>query len=315
MKFSDLHCHLGAMSTARELWEISKSQGINVGLSYDEFVNVIYNRNTKTHDEYLKKFELTHKIQSSPAAIEKCVYDSVARSYVEDDVDLIEIRFNPMLRNNDGFYDLDSIILHACMGLQKAKLAFPVKAGIIISTDRSFAIGKSLKLVEKASMYQHMGVVGFDMSGAIDPTVSLSYYKPIFEKAKQLGLKTTIHAGEIPDNRSGLELYEILDSWYSIIDRIGHGVQSHKHPLLMNKIADRGIHLEICPTSNITTGCVDANMMVDVVETINDNGISFSINTDGVTFLKTSMAKEMNIFPEHLRIAANNNARSATFIK
>ena len=83
-------------------------------------------------------FETSQKIQSSPEAIEKSVYEAISLSYRKANVNILEIRFNPMRRNREGLYDLDKVIFSAIVGLKKACMIYPVQAGLIIEMDRRF---------------------------------------------------------------------------------------------------------------------------------------------------------------------------------
>lgn len=332
-KYVDLHCHLGSMSTAKELWEIAWNRGIKTVDSYEIFKEIIEgSSNTQEHKEYLDRFKMTHKIQSSPIAVENSVFQAISRSYTEDNVDHIELRFNPMLRNANKFYDVDAIILSACIGLMKATLAYPVKAGIIISTDRSFSSKMSKILVEKAIKYKNKGIIGFDMSGHIDnsyvasPNFSrLEEHKEAFLKAHKANLGVTIHTGEIKSSYSFYEMLHIAKNW-DFVDRIGHGIRCVDNPdtrliskkeenKLISLIDEKNIHLEICPTSNVVTKCVDGyENMRQILRRLREEAISHSINTDGVTFLNTSVRKEMdNCFlteegiKEYTKIAKNNS--------
>ena len=62
-------------------------------------------------DDYLRILhEWTERIQSSPAAVERSVYEIIGKEYRSSRVEQIELRFNPMKRNQRGRRDLDHII-------------------------------------------------------------------------------------------------------------------------------------------------------------------------------------------------------------
>ncbi len=75
-------------------------------------------------------------------------------------------------------------------------------------------------------------------------------YAEAFEIAAEAGLGCTVHAGEWagPESvRAALELP---------VTRIGHGVRSIEDPALVEELAERGIVLECCPTSNVVLGAL-----------------------------------------------------------
>lgn len=285
----ELHAHLGSLTTPRNLWRIMNEQGISLGIKdYNSFKKIILDVERNNYTEYLKKFEMTHKIQSSPNAIEKCVFYAIEDAYIDHGLKGIEIRFNPMLRNSEGHFNLDNTILYACMGLQKALEAFPIKAGIIISTDKSFTEKQHMILLEKAIKYKSMGVIGIDCSGNTDSIEDIRRLKQMYESAEGI-LNKTVHAGET---------YHMIDEIRIAMDelnvsRIGHGIQAYRDIELMDSIRLNGICLEICPVSNLTTGVFKQHHgLMEAVETLYRNGVDMTFNTDGTVFLKTDLKSQ-----------------------
>jgi adenosine deaminase len=77
-------------------------------------------------------------------------------------------------------------------------------------------------------------------------------------------------------------------------DRIGHGVKAAYDPRAMAMIRDRGIVLEICPTSNLNTRVVSGwDEFRWIFDTFRRNDIRFTINTDGPEMLKAYIRDEM----------------------
>jgi adenosine deaminase len=62
----------------------------------------------------------------------------------------------------------------------------------------------------------------------------------------------------------------------------------------MAMIRERGIVLEICPTSNLNTGVVSGwDEIRWIFDTLRRNGVRFTINTDGPEMLKTYIRDEL----------------------
>lgn len=289
-KFIELHTHLGSLTTPRNLWRIMNSCGINIGIKdYFEFEKIIFNVKRNDHNAYLKKFELVHKIQSNPYAIQECVYLAIEDAYVDHKLEGIEIRFNPMKRNWDGHYNLDSIILNACTGLQRALQAFPTRAGLIISTDKEFSQKEDLILLEKAEKYKNLGIIGIDCSGEVKSTDDIRRLKEMFKNIEQTGLGKTVHAGELESTA-----YEIEFAIEELgVQRIGHGIQCISNKNVLKKLEANNVCLEICPTSNITTGIIQSEVeLYNMLIKIEQNNIPITLNTDGNVFLQTNPNRE-----------------------
>ena len=61
----------------------------------------------------------------------------------------------------------------------------------------------------------------------------------------------TIHVGEEGGDYGIEEIAEVVEALQP--DRIGHGILAAREPELMAELRERGIVLEICPTSNLLT--------------------------------------------------------------
>jgi len=76
--------------------------------------------------------------------------------------------------------------------------------------------------------------------------------------------------------------------------RIGHGVKAAYDPRTMGIIRERGITLEICPTSNLNTRVVaDWDEFRWIFDTFRRNDVRFTISTDGPEMLQTYIRDEL----------------------
>ena len=257
----DLHIHVGASVAPHIMWSIAHSQGFKLPTKdYFEFVEMITvnPKKVKSLDDYLKiMHEVTEKIQSSPSAIERSVYEIIGKEYRGSLVGRIELRFNPMKRNLHGERDLDHIIHAAIRGMDRAMLEYGVEAGLIFCLAREFKPELNEILVEKAIKYRDRGVIGIDVAGPESHTIeldeSVSRYEVLFARAREAGLGTTIHTGET--RSSGAEgVMAVLDRLKP--DRIGHGIRAAYSDEAVQRLADTATFLEICPTSNLHTRAV-----------------------------------------------------------
>jgi adenosine deaminase len=259
---AELHCHLGAAVTPSIMWGIAHSQGIKLPTKdYWEFRDMItVSRRSRSFDGYLQLFHWTELIQSSPIAVERAVYEVIGGAYRKNNVTTMELRFNPMKRNRGGEQDLDHIIAAAVRGMDRARLEYPIKPGLIFCLDRAFPYELNEIIAEKAILWRDRGVVGLDIAGPESPTFRVADYRKL-----------------------------ILEP-----DRIGHGVKAAYDPRAMAMISERGIVLEICPTSNLNTKVVSSwEEFRWIFDTFRRNNVRFTISTDGPEMLKTYIRDEM----------------------
>ena len=252
---AELHCHLGGAVTPAIMWGIAHAQGIKLPTKdYWEFRDMItVSKRSRSFDGYLQLFHWTELIQSSPIAVERAVYEVVGGGYRKNNVTTMELRFNPMKRNRGGEQDLDHIIAAAVRGMDRATLEYPIKPGLIFCLDRAFPYELNEIIAEKAIAWRDRGVVGVDIAGPESATFRVADYRRLFRRVRQYGLGITVHTGESGPVDEVARVVELLEP-----DRIGHGVKAAYDPRAMEMIRDRGIVLEICPTSNLNTRVVSA---------------------------------------------------------
>jgi adenosine deaminase len=325
-ELSDLHIHVGGAVAPHILYSIAHTQGLKLPVkTYWEFVERITSSPEKVHnlEEYLAIMHETELIQSSPLAMERAVYEVIGKEYRSSRVGLIELRFNPMKRNLGGERDLDHIILATLVGMDRACLEYGVKAGLIFCLAREFDFRLNEIIVEKAIKYRNRGVIAIDLAGTetksheLD-TESVKRYAGLYAKARDAGLKTTIHTGETT-NTNGEGVIAVIKHLKP--DRIGHGIRAAYNEAAMDAVATAGVVLEICPTSNLHTHAVkDINELGHILNTFVDHKVKFTINTDGPYLLKTNMRQEVELLLEHKLLStaqiatAFETARKATFV-
>jgi adenosine deaminase len=318
-ELAELHVHLGGSVDPAVMWEIAHAQGIRLSTKdYWKFVDLVTVDSVakKSFEDYLALFRWTELIQSSPLAIERSVYQTIAGAYRKNNITLLELRFNPMKRNRGGEQDLDQIMMAAVRGIDRASLEYPVKTGLIVCLDRTFNMRLNEILLDKAVLFSGRGVVGIDMAGPASHGFKYSAYSEIFRRARREGLGLTVHAGEDEGHRSVLEVMERIDP-----ERIGHGVRATEDGRTTDLLAERGVVLEVCPTSNLNTGVLKSTaQMRRVFRILKERGVKFTINTDGPEMLRTNLRGEIRfllengVLSEDDVIAANRNAFASSFV-
>jgi len=302
--FCDLHIHAGSSVAPHVMWSIAHQQGFKLPVKdYWEFRDLITinPRRVRSLDDYLRILhEWTEKIQSSPAAIERSVYEIMGKEYRSSRVEQIELRFNPMKRNLGGERDLDHIIHAALRGMDRAVLEYNLKAGLIFCLAREFSAELNEIILEKAIKYRGRGVIGIDLAGtetkAIELDESVGRYAAMFQRARDAGLGTTIHTGETK-NTAGEGVIAVLKHLKP--HRIGHGVRAAYNEEALKRLADTNTVLEICPTSNLHTRAVrHLEEFRFVLGAFLEAGVPITINTDGTYLCSTNLKREFRLLTE-----------------
>lgn len=287
------------------LWSIAHKQGFRLPFrSYWDFRAAITvdPKRVKSLDDYLAILHTwTEKIQSSPMAMERSCYEIIAKEYRASFVTAIELRFNPMKRNLGGEKDLDHIIHASLRGMDQACLEYGTKACLIFCMAREFSLEQNEIILQKAIKYRDRGVAGIDLAGSESKNLEAQKdlakaYGKLFAKAKHHGLKTTVHTGETKAT-AGEGIIAVLKHMKP--DRIGHGIWAAKNPKALQAVLKAGVHLELNPSSNLSTRAVrDMGELGGIISTFLENKVRFSINTDGPYLLNTHLRGEYDMLVE-----------------
>ena len=104
-------------------------------------------------------------------------------------------------------------------------------------------------------------------------------------------------------------------------DRIGHGILAAREPELMAALRDADITLEICPTSNLLTKALrDEDEVRETFRAFVENGVPFTIATDGPEMMRTHLRDEFELLTAHRRArrergASGERARSPGLLR
>lgn len=302
----DLHIHVGASVAPHVMWSIAHSQGLRLPVrSYWEFLELITVSDDKVHsvEDYLEILHTwTERIQSSPAAIERCIYEIISKEYRGAQVERIELRFNPAKRNLGGERDLDHIIHAAIRGMDQAVLEYTCEAGLILCLAREFDYELNRIIVDKAIKYCGRGVVAIDVAGAEHEPWELDEgktkrYAALFARAREAGLGFTFHTGET--ERTGPKGVAVAIRNFKP-DRIGHGIQAARSVETMGLLRDEGVVLEVCPSSNLWCHTLaDMDELRSVMGLFVEHEVPFTINTDGTYLLRTDLMNEFRLLAEN----------------
>jgi len=132
-------------------------------------------------------------------------------------------------------------------GIDEARDATGIEARIVVTCVRNFGTERAERVARWAAAHPHPYVTGFGMAGD-EAGYPPAPFRRAYDLAADAGLGLTIHAGEWAGAESVRAALELP------VTRIGHGVRASEDPALVAVLAERGIVLECCPTSNVALG-------------------------------------------------------------
>lgn len=308
-RYIDLHLHLDGAITLDIAKQLAALQGFTLPDAPDEELEkyLTVPDDCESLNDFLKCFELPGYLLQTPEGLREAVH-LVADNIRNQGVLYAEIRFAPQFHTKSGMTQ-EEAVQAALEGLKETEL----KANLILCCMRgegNEAQNEETLALAKKYLVEDGGVVAMDLAGAeaLYPTEN---YRELFAKAKELGVPFTMHAGEAAGPESVRHAIEYGAS------RIGHGVRIFEDPELVAMVREKGIALEMCPTSNRQTHAVEDMADYPFMQFLED-GIRVTLNTDDMGIEGTTLAKEFRymeetfaLSPEQERIVLANAVDAA----
>jgi adenosine deaminase len=216
--------------------------------------------------------------------LERVAFEA-AEDALADGAVLAEFRIAPLLFEPYGIAG-EAAVEALLAGLKRSALP----SGLIVCALRHLPPAETTRAARLAVAWRGRGVVGFDLAGP-------EYGFPAGDHVQALnlvrdgGLALTLHAGEADAADRVLEAMQLGAR------RIGHGVRladalhdpARRH--LVDEVRRRGVHLELCPTSNVHTGAA-ASIAAHPITALWEAGVSLSYSTDNRLMSCISLAEE-----------------------
>jgi adenosine deaminase len=163
-----------------------------------------------------------------------------------DNVRVAELRFSPDFLCSPGGLQWDGAMEAIADGVAEAASANDVVVGLIAIASRDFGMGSARATVDFALRHRDR-LVGFDLAG---PEIGFppEDYLDVLAPLRDSGLGLTLHYGESgpPEYpRAAIEAFDVR--------RLGHGLTVAWDDDVTRLVIERGVTLEMCPTSNWLT--------------------------------------------------------------
>lgn len=293
----ELHRHLEGSLRLETLVEIARTHHLDLP-SYDletlrPYVQVMKG-DSPDFAAYLEKFKLLRRFYVSPDLIARIVSECVADA-ASDNIKYLELRFNPVALSKLRGFTLEQVVLWVAEAAERAQCDHDIKVKLIIQIGRDESIPMARRIAEIAVAARHKGVVGLDLAGD-ELTYPATPFIEVFRWAKSQGLHITIHAGEVGPAANIREAVEQIGA-----ERIGHGIRAAEDPALVLLLAERGVTLEMCPTSNLHTGAI-ATLSEHPLRYYLEQDVRVTINTDDPGISNTSLTDEYLLAIQYMEI-------------
>lgn len=208
----------------------------------------------------------------------------VAEALAVQQVRYAELTFTPMTHVERGV-DADAMLDGLAQGRKRARAELGVELAWVFDIVRCFP-HQAAPTLELALRGREHGVVALGVGGPEGPQWSVAPLAESFARARAEGLRSVPHAGEQHGPPSLRETIDLLAP-----DRIGHGVRCVEDASLLAEIVDRGIALEVCPSSNVALGVVES-LEAHPLPRLQAAGVTLSLASDDPPLFGTTLLDE-----------------------
>ena len=283
----ELHLHLEGAVRSETLQEISRSKG----WPREKIGNWISERRKERYryssfQKFLMAFGLVALLLETPEDYALAT-TRLIEWLAEQNVKYAEITLSAgvVLWKKQS---LEAVFEAIAAAASEAQARLGVRVNWIFDAVRQFGVEHARQVLERAARFKSQGVVAFGIGGD-EERGPAELFTEIYRQARDLGLHLTAHAGETSGPESVRKAVELLGA-----ERIGHGLSAARDPEVMRLLRERGIPLEVCPTSNVATGIL-ARLEDHPLPKFLEAGVAVTLNSDDPAMFGTSLEREFEL--------------------
>ncbi len=276
---AELHCHLEATVEPADARRLAARHKIDISGSFDE--NGAYK--WRSFEEFLAVYDAVSAAIRTPQDYYEITYEHYRRLAAKG-VIYAEVFVSPAHALRFGM-SYGALIDAVADAMGKAEAQTGIVGRIIVTCVRHFGVEHALEVAKMARDAPHAFVTGFGMAGD-EAFGDAPDYKPAFDIAREAGLGLTVHAGEILGPESLRQAIFLFD-----VSRVGHGVRAVEDESLIAEMKDRGLTLEVCPTSNVAIGLYPS-IKSHPLPALMKAGLKVTLNSDDPAYFGVDVADE-----------------------
>lgn len=306
---SEIHSHLELCLRASTIMELAPQFGIEVPDEKTYRDRFVISEPMKDLGSVLNKFLDTQKLLASEEILERITFEACEDAFKVSNVRVLELRYAPtFVQQGHDSLTFESIHNAIVRGMKKAEAEFEMAVGLICIIQRILPVAEAEAVTQFAIDHKD-SFVGLDLA---DNEVGFDSkpFAPFFNKAKQEGLGITVHSGEANVPKAPRYVKDAIE--YLGADRIGHGVQIYRDEDMMTYVKERGIPLELCPTSNWLTSAIPSKKE-HPFKALFDFGLKTTINTDDGGIFDVTLNEEYQMLHDLHGLSVEQLTRCAEY--
>jgi adenosine deaminase len=242
-----LHLHFTGSMRHTTLLELATRDGINLPEALvEDWPPTLSAADEKGWFRFQRLYDVARSVLRTEDDVRRLVREA-AEDDVLDGSRWLEIQVDPSgyAARFGGITAFTDLVLDA---VRDASERTGLGMAVVIAANRTKHPLDARTLARLAAQYAGRGVVGFGLSND-ERRGRTEDFGPAFAIAERAGLMLAPHGGELLGAHS---VRTCLDTLHA--DRLGHGVRVVEDPALLERVAEQGVPLEVCPVSNVALG-------------------------------------------------------------
>lgn len=302
----ELHVHLEGSIPLDALWQLIQQYGGDASVPNLQAITERFTYRDFPH--FIETWVWKNRFIRTAADF-TFIAEAVARDWAAQNIRYAEAHYSPtdFARHGISIGDATAAIR---TGLDRVT---GITVKLIADVVRDSPVPQAMHTLETVAELRDYGVIGIGLGGSEQshPPEKMS---SVFDRARQLGMHTTVHAGEAAGAPS---IWGAIHTLHA--ERIGHAARATEDPSLCTYLHQSQLPLEMCPLSNMRTGVVGSFVDHPVVEFIRQ-GMLVTINTDDPKMFNNTLADEYTLLMtegklhEHDICALIDNAIRASWL-
>jgi adenosine deaminase len=284
MPKAELHLHLDGSLRVDTALDLARTRAIDAPRDWAGMsAALIAPMPCADQAELLRAFDLPIALMQDAEALERITAELV-ETKATDNVRYVEIRWGPLLHVAGGLSLADGLAA-VCAGARAASARTGTVVRLICTAIRSHDPAANLELARTAVQFRDQGLTGWDLAGPEASFPDPLTHAAAYDVARAGGLRITVHAGEWGGATQVRRALTVSP------ERIAHGPSAIDDPELCRALIDRGVTLDVCPTSNWQAGIVPS-VSAHPLARLHRAGVSVTLNTDDTTVSDITLSED-----------------------
>lgn len=284
----DLHRHLDGSVRLETILDLAERHGVELPARTVEGLRP-HVQVTETQPglmAFIVRFRYLTAVMVDAEACRRIAFENVEDAAGEG-IAYVELRFSPAFMAEPNSLRTEDVVDAVIDGVQAGARETGIQARLIGILSRSYGTERCMEELD-ALLGRKNDLVAIDLAGD-EARFPAGLFTEHFRKVRDAGLGVTVHAGEADGPHSVRAAIEELGA-----DRIGHGFRAIEDPGLVELLVERQIGLEICLTSNLQIGAVEA-YAAHPAKRLLDAGVCLNLNTDDPGISGIDLPHEYNV--------------------